>query len=159
MSISFIKGDVTNSNVKGFKILPHVCNSRNSFGSGVAYGILKKWPIVKQEYHKWYETQEFDLGENQYVIADEDTIVVNMIAQKLGTDTIMNKDIPPIRLWALKECMMRMVDFCESFDKPFTIICPKFGSLRAGGNWDRDILPMIEKYWGDFDVTICEFEE
>jgi hypothetical protein len=131
--------------------------------TGVAYGLYSQWPKVKQDYEYWYDKRSvdfkhFNLGEIQIVQVNKSTIVINMIAQKLGTDIICGKEIPPIRLWALKECIMKVRDFMM-VNKDYKIIAPKFGSLRAGGDFDRDILPMIEKYWGDFDVTICEFEE
>jgi hypothetical protein len=40
------------------------------------------------------------------------------------------------------------------------ICCPKFGSLRSGGNWDF-ILELIEEIWlnNGIDVTVCEYVE
>ena len=163
MSIEFIKGDVTKVFPNEKKIIPHVVNSQGIMGSGVAYGLYQKWSQVKTDYEYWYnkksdDFKHFDLGEIQIVQVNRNTIVINMIAQKLGTDRICGEQIPPIRLWALKECIMRVKDFILDFPE-YKIVAPKFGSLRAGGDFNRDILPMIEKYWGDFDVTICEFEE
>lgn len=133
-------------------------------GSGVAKAIYTKWPDVRKEYIEWYERKKvkpFDLGENQYINVRDDVVVVNMVAQKLGSDVIDYKNIPPIRLWALKECLMRLADFCHelSHHKDFTITAPKFGSLRAGGDFDKDIFPMVEKYLGKFNVVIFEYEE
>jgi hypothetical protein len=170
MSIEFIKGDVTKVFPNEKKIIPHVVNSHGIMATGVAYGLYSKWPKVKEQYNYWYENRYhhprkisddaivFDLGENQAVYVDQNTIVINMVAQKLGTNLICGIQVPPIRLWALKECIMKVRDFMM-VNEDYKIVAPKFGSLRAGGCFDRDILPMIEKYWGDFDVTICEFEE
>lgn len=168
--ISYVKGDVTNPDIDGLKILPHIVNSMGVMGAGVAYGIAKKWPDVRMTYEDWYENRlhinyfdtihtPFDLGENQYVVADDDTVVVNMLAQKLGTQFIDNEPVPPLRLWALKECIMKVADFCNSLEVDFTLTCPKFGSLRAGGDFDKDILPMIKSYWEDFNVVIFEYGE
>lgn len=168
--IHYVKGDVTNPNIDGLKILPHIVNSRGIMGSGVAYGIAKRWPHVKEEYEDWYQKHlytnsyddtpnSFDLGENQFVIASDNTIVVNMLAQKLGTQFIGGKSVPPIRLWALRECIMKVADFCNSLQTEFTLTCPKFGSLRAGGDFNKDILPIIKDYLIDFNVTIFEYQE
>ena len=171
-NIKYKKGDVANSGIDGLKILPHIVNTRGVMGAGVAYAIATKWPRVENRYKKWRNEHYFwhfnknggpcsetyfELGENQFTEAEEDLIVVNMLAQKLGTQFVNNQVVPPIRLWALKECMMKIADFCRDIEEDFTITCPKFGSLRAGGNFDRDILPMIEKHWADFNVIIFEY--
>lgn len=167
--IKYIRGDVTKVFPNEKKIIPHIVNSHGIMGSGVAYGLYQRWPKVKQNYEYWYANKfhscksslksiAFDLGEIQIVDVDDNTVVINMIAQKLGYDLIDGKQVPPIRLWALKECLMRVFDFAIVYSD-YKIVAPKFGSLRAGANWDKDIVPMIEKYWENLDVTICEYEE
>lgn len=153
-----VKGDVTKVFPNENKVIPHIVNSHGIMGSGVAYGLYQKWPKVKYEYYTWYDTVDFDLGEIQPLKVNENTYVINMVAQKLGIEVICGKVVPPIRLWALKECLLRVVDFMDDHPE-YKIVAPKFGSLRSGGDWDKDIYPMIEKYWEGFDVTICEYEE
>lgn len=168
--ITYKQGDVTKADEKGLKALCHIVNSRNSFASGVVVSIAKKWPHVKRMYHDWYqstvyndeindETVPFELGEIQIIKADDETYVINMLAQKLGGDNLCGEYLPPIRLEAVKECIMRVADFIKKSTDPITLTVPKFGSLRAGGNFDRDILPLIEKYWGELDVVIYEYQE
>jgi hypothetical protein len=59
----------------------------------------------------------------------------------------------PIRYGALVHCMEQVKSYCEEHSKK--IHCPKFGSLRAGGEWS-EILHIIEEIWGHLDVTIWE---
>lgn len=167
--IKYISGDVTNSDVKGLKVLAHCCNSSGIWGSGVVIPIGKKWPKVREAYLAWYdatihacEFADYDipwlLGEVQFVQADDDTVVANMLGQKAPgyTENINGIDWPPIRYEAVAECMHRVAQFAKKNNA--TIICPWFGTLRAGGS-KAHIRGMIESIWADCEVVVYEFEE
>lgn len=165
--IKHVKGDVCKSDVKGLRILTHIVNSAGKWGSGVVIPIGLKWPNVKKEYIDWYNSTShpcefFDrdvpwlLGEVQFIQADNETIVANMLAQKCPglCETINGKQWFPIRYEALEECMGRVAEFAKKNDA--TIISPWFGTLRSGGS--KDIIKlMIEKIWNDIDVVMYEF--
>jgi hypothetical protein len=83
--------------------------------------------------------------------------VANMYAQtgirsiSTGDRSKVNKK--PIRYEYLVSCMTSVRDSLEAD----TIVAPKFGSLRAGGNWSF-IEELIEEIWcPSFDVVICEY--
>lgn len=166
--ITNIEGDVTKSKVSGLKILPHITNSEGKWSSGVVVPIARKWPNTKQEYLNWYDSTDyacpfndesvpFMLGNVQFVQADDETIVANMVAQKgVGGDTINGKFIPPIRYASLREAMERVAELAKKLNAK--IIAPWFGTLRAGGSKEV-IKQMIEEIWGDLDVTMYEYKE
>jgi hypothetical protein len=169
--IKRIKGDVTKIDFQGPYIIPHVVNSRGQMGSGVALGLYRKWKAVKKDYTMWYlnhsyhdyrliDAVPFDLGEVQFIQVEPNIIVANMVAQKFGYLLDDNgEEIPPIRIWALEECIMKVKKFLTTTGFADTIYAPKFGSMRAGGDFEGQILPLIEKYWGGFTVNICEYDE
>lgn len=169
--IKFENGDVTKAvpDEGNILLIPHVVNSHGIMGSGVAWALMNRWIEVHDNYVKWFNRNiyndklrggsfYFDLGEIQLVPVEENIIVVNMVAQKFGEDKILGRNIPPIRIAALEECIERVSDFIErNKDQSFEIAAPKFGSLRAGGDWDKDIFPLIKKHWDWYKVTIYEY--
>ena len=167
--IKYLTGNVCNSDVDGLKILCHIVNSDGAWGSGVVIPIGNKWPLVRNAYIDWYQstTHSCDfydvsvpwlLGEVQFIQADKDTIVANMLGQKSPGfyETINGRVWPPIRLEAVEECMHRVAQFAK--DRKATIIAPWFGTLRAGSD-KATIKAMIERIWADCDVVMYEFEE
>lgn len=176
--LKYKKGDVTKANEcpDGYQFLFHVCNSRGVAGSGVVVSIRKNHPGTLEEYEDWYEnrrhkckvrgrTIDFDLGEVQFARSkrQQNTFICNAIGQKSPGQykEINGKEVPPIRLWAVKEAMLETADIIRELSalNEVKIIAPKFGSLRAGASWNDDIVPLINECWKDLDVTIFEYEE
>ena len=163
-------GDVTKATETGLKFLPHIVNCYGVAGSGVVCAIEKMERNPIQQYRNWYKQRyyeqqifgtdvvrdiHFELGEVQFVESGE-FIVCNMVAQK-WQEEVNCKQVPAIRLWALQECMERVAEQIKLLDNFSCLVCPKFGSMRAGANWDRDIVPLIENIWKDFDIIIYEY--
>lgn len=160
----------------GTQILCHVSNSHGVHGSGVVVALANNLPRSMEMYESWYKDRKyrckyrkdiipFELGEVQFVDTEINGIIVaNCVGQKgPGRYKDLNgRSIPPIRLWALKECMIEIADLARDMiatGENVTIIGPKFGSLRAGADWDKDIVPIIHEVWADLDVVIYEYEE
>lgn len=179
-----ITGDVT-STTKRPVLIPHVVNDVGAMGSGVAIALAKKWPKVIKHYKDWYRTgtfcgveycpdlpvgqdddcydYEFKLGQVQILRVAKGVFVANMVGQSQpGGETIRRVDVAPIRYESLRECMLRVAEFCDAykhkFEKDISIDAPWFGTLRAGG--DKNVIEdMISSLWEDFDVTMYDFEE
>lgn len=162
MTIKYVIGNIINlinaadrANKK--VLIPHIVNSHGVMGSGVAKALYDKFPIVKSEYIEFSRDPAFDLGEVQFVDCTKNIRVANMVAQKLGSKIINGETIPPIRYWALEECMKIIKD--DWIEWPYYyIIAPEFGSLRAGGDFNGVIIPMINDIWHNLDITICRFK-
>jgi hypothetical protein len=88
-------------------------------------------------YHRFPQ----NLGENQYVFINENLYVVNMVCQTLGGKR-------PLYYNHLVSCMSDIVHFIGRSTGGTTpqIICPKFGSGLAGGNWNF-IAELIYDCW------------
>ena len=101
------------------------------------------------------------LGKVCYAQIDRYLVVANMI----GQDGIVSKDNPiPIKYKALANCMSEVFCYVEMIksrtSNPVVIHAPKFGSLRAKGNWNF-ILELIREIWieNGIDVVIYEYKK
>jgi len=157
--IQYIKGDATEPQGDGRKLILHVVNSVGKWGAGFVLAVSKKWPDVEMEYRKWHggaqAKEPFQLGNIQAVKAEKGIAVINMI----GQDGIKPKNgLPPIRYGAIDECLKKVAKIAKDHDA--SVHCPKFGAGLAGGEW-YIIEAMIEKRLCEegIDVTVYEFEE
>lgn len=163
-------GDVTKADEPGLKFLPHIVNCYGVAGSGVVCAIEKMPGNPIQSYRRWHKHGSyeqvvpgtelvkdipFELGQVQFVETGE-FVICNMVAQK-WQEKINNKDFPAIRMEALSECMERVAEFIKLFTCQTCIVAPKFGSLRAGGDWN-EIEKLINDVWGFLPVTIYEYK-
>ena len=148
-------------------IIPHIVNTLGIMGAGVALGLKNKWKEVYDSY-KYSLTVYYNKGNSLGTISiadvEDDIFVFNMVAQN-GLKSINNPK--PIKYLALIKCMEEVVISIEIMktkipykDKKFVIHSPKFGNLRAGGNFSF-ILELIEEIWIDkgYDVVIYEYRE
>jgi O-acetyl-ADP-ribose deacetylase (regulator of RNase III) len=156
VSIKITKGDVLESTVDGMKVIVHCVNDINSFGSGIAGSIAKKWPHVKKKYHSWNTDlpEPFVLGQIQIVKAEANTFVCNLIGQRdIGGFQIGSKFIPPVRYEAIEEGFYRLLDRVEKFNGPekISIHAPLLGTGLAGGNID-EIYIIANVVFGQSDI-------
>lgn len=74
-------------------ILLQQVNCQNAMGSGVAKAIYTKWPIVKEEYHKFAKNKKPNdlLGLIQEIEINEDLLIRNIkeIANKYSNEIIV----------------------------------------------------------------------
>lgn len=156
MSIRYLKGDATNPQASGLKVIAHVCNDLGRWGKGFVMAVSKKWPETRREYVEWYkkgQEENFALGEVQYVILDrrQDIIVANMVGQR-GIYASRSQG-PPIRYDALEKCLKNLGEFATSMKA--SVHMPKIGCGLAGGKWEK-IEPLILKHLEDIEVTVYE---
>lgn len=173
--IKYEKGDLfefIKDGYDGVTMIPHVVNTYGLWASGFVVPVAKFMPEAKKKYNLMFdEDTDFHfidafhrncpniglLGYNQYIESDDKKFfVVNMFAQLFGIDR-------PLRYNSLARCMDNLGERCKYADyasKNVRIVAPKFGSLRAGGNWDF-IEKLIEDCWicEGIDTTIIEYKE
>jgi len=159
-----VKGDVTNpqrAKDNEIVIIPHCCNNKKIWGGGFVIALSKKWKEPEKIYRDFFNQQYPTLGHVCYAEVNKRLIVANMI----GQDGIMADTNPkPIKYRDLANAMYNVFEYVEMVKSrtsdPVAIHAPKFGSLRAGGNWNF-LLDLIAEIWiqNGIDVTIYEFEE
>jgi len=170
MSIIYTKGCAVKKAIEVFKEkndvwIPHIVNDCGFFNSGFVKAIKLQWPYKTGSPEYIYRNSPKVLGENTYSKVEEnnnhDIIVVNMCAQTgISTKSVGLKQFhndKPIRYCSLMLCMDHMVNYAKALKIKPIIVAPKFGSLRAGGNWDF-IEELIEEIWcPSFEVIVCEY--
>ncbi len=140
MGITYLKGDATDPQAKGQKIIAHVVNSAGKWGKGFVLAVSRKWPEVRRTYLDWYNRGEgFELGSVLYVRVTPYITVANMLAQE-GIKT--GSKGPPIRYEALRKCLVDVGEMAKN--NGASVHAPKIGSGLAGGRWEL-IEPIIEQ--------------
>lgn len=155
--INYIKGDATAPVGDGIKLILHVCNDIGGWGAGFVLALSNKWKQPESQYRR-IQPKYLKLGFVQYIPVEQDTFVVNMVAQH----TCMSNEfgVPPVRYGAIGTCLKQVVDFAKSLDSgdgPATIHMPRIGCGLAGGTWtimEQIILDATD----DIPVTVYDFE-
>lgn len=138
--ITYLKGDATDPQAKGAKIIAHICNNMNGWGRGFVLAVSKRWKEPEIDYRNWYRHgPDFDLGKVRYVKVRDDIHVANMLGQQ-GMKT--GSKGPPIRYEALRKCLIDVHKTAQEYGA--TVHMPRIGTGLAGGKWDI-IGPMIEE--------------
>ncbi|SHL30373.1 macro domain-containing protein [Chryseobacterium polytrichastri] len=155
-TIIYLKGDATNPQVNGNKIITHICNDIGGWGKGFVMAISKKWKKPENEYREWFKSKEnFHLGEIQIIKVEENIWICNMIGQH---KTITNsKGMAPIRYEAVEKCLEKLSN--EAVKLNASVHMPRIGCGLAGGKWE-EIEPIIEKTLleNNVEVYVYDFE-
>lgn len=155
-TITYLKGDATNPQTEGNKIITHICNDIGGWGKSFVLAISNRWKNPENEYRKWFQNEEnFILGEIQIVKVEEDIFVCNMIGQH---KTITNsKGILPIRYEAVEKCLEKLAN--EALKLKASIHMPRIGCGLAGGKWE-EIEIIIERTLikNNVEVYVYDFE-
>ncbi|RZJ39670.1 MAG: Appr-1-p processing protein [Chryseobacterium sp.] len=155
-TVNYLKGDATNPQASGNKIITHICNDIGGWGKGFVMALSKRWKKPESEYRKWFQSEDnFNLGEIQIVQVEKEVWVCNMIGQH---KTITNsKGLPPIRYEAVEKCLEKLS--VKALKMNSSIHMPRIGCGLAGGKWE-EIEPIIEKTLlkNNVEVYVYDFE-
>jgi O-acetyl-ADP-ribose deacetylase (regulator of RNase III) len=80
--LRIVKGDATNPQAKGSKVIAHICNDLGGWGKGFVLAISRKWPQPERDYRDWHRHRadnDFGLGAVRLVCVQADIWVANMI--------------------------------------------------------------------------------
>lgn len=153
MPIKYEKGDATEPQGEGNKLIIHVVNDIGRFGSGFALAVLKRYPKVKEEYLKAFSSfNPLKLGDVQFVQVANDVWFANMV----GQHGVVGPSNPiPIKYDALTECLKKVCDF--ALEHNMKIYAPRFGAGLARGNW-QTIESIINKELIEHNVDITIYD-
>lgn len=153
--ITYIKGDATQPIGNDLKVIIHCCNDIGAWGAGFVIALSNRWEKPERYYHDWAKSRnKFTLGMTQYVDVESDIVVANMIGQH---KTGRGPTGPPIRYWAIKECLKDVFEYCRLHNA--SVHAPRFGAGLAGGDWN-ELEKLIKSELSDkgISVTIYDFE-
>lgn len=140
--IKYINGDVTA--VAPPFILLQIVNNVGAYGAGVSGAIAGKWSFVEQVFRKLHAP----LGETIHVTLGIDMQIFMLVAQN-GLRSMSN----PVS-FSLQHFNMCLTTLSKlPIDGP-KFIMPRMGAGLAGGNWDRDIAPAIERILPDHEKEV-----
>lgn len=148
MVINYIKGDATRPQANGLKFILHICNDIGAWGAGFVLAVSKRWNEPEIAYRA---LDKYILGDVQFVIVEEDIMVVNMIAQH---DTNWYNGTPPIRYDKLREALKTVNK--KALIHKATLHMPRIGCGLAGGQWD--IIEKIIQEEITVDVTVYDLK-
>ena len=141
MNLHYLKGDATQPQAEGIKIIAHICNDVGGWGKGFVMAISKRWKAPETEYRNWYKNRfnsNFQLGEIQIIQVEKELYVANMIAQR----SLKGKsNAIPIRYEAVEKCLKKLAVEAEYLNA--SIHMPRIGCGLAGGKWEN-IEPIIK---------------
>ena len=148
MEIKYFDGDILTSTAP---IIMHQVNCKGVMNSGVAKAIKEKWPIVFDEYLRFYQNLTTDvlLGITQFVKIGTDRYVANLFAQeKYGYDGIRYTSYD-----AIDKCLKSVARNAENGEINRVAMPYKMSSDRGGADWDV-ILALVNSAFKDTDITV-----
>ena len=129
-------------------ILIQQVNCQNAMGSGVAKAIYTKWPIVKEEYHKFAKSKNPKdlLGLIQEIEINEDLLVVNSFTQLTYGRTGKHTD---------EDLLIRNIkEISDKYSNEIVVIPYLIGCGLGGGNWDY----IFKNIKNINNLLICKYE-
>jgi len=152
--IIYTKGDATNPETSGNKIIVHICNDIGGWGKGFVMAISKRWKQPEKQYREWFKSKDnFELGEVQFVQAEDDLWVANMIGQhKINKDENGNA---PIRYEAVVEALYKIGSF--ALENNASVHMPRIGCGLAGGKWEK-IEPLIIAALSEKNIPVTVYD-
>lgn len=153
--LSYIKGDIIDlADTGNYDLIAHGCNCFCTMGKGVALAIAKAYPDAARVDRDTAYGDRNKLGTYTYAVDDcHRLFIFNLYSQyRYGFAT---KRLKFFDYNAFEACLIRVKEFIiNEHSQNFRILIPLIGSGYAGGSW-KQTAPLIEKHWGDFDVTVC----
>lgn len=153
--INYLRGDATQPQAKGVKIIAHVCNDLGGWGKGFVLAVSKRWPEPEERYRDWHRHRsenDFALGAAQFVQVEEYIWVANMIGQR-GMKS--GSKGPPIRYEAIAVCLSRVA--AKAIELSASVHMPRIGCGLAGGKWER-IEPLIQSTLCDAEIPVSVYD-
>ncbi|GAA1979556.1 macro domain-containing protein [Kitasatospora viridis] len=135
-SIRYLRGDATDPQAKGPKVIAHVCNDLGGWGKGFVLALSKRWPEPEAAYRRWHRERagnDFGLGAVQLVQVRERLWVANMIGQR-GIRTGRSTGAP-VRYEAIGTALERLAG--PVLDLGASVHLPRIGCGLSGGRWER----------------------
>lgn len=152
--ITTITGDMLETATTGFMV--HGCNAQGAMGSGIAWAIREKWPVVYEVYNRRQIDCGLSMGEIVPVSVNDELVVVNAITQEYY---IGHKDAKGIERFvdyeAIAKCFEQINDLPNKYPDIEPILhFPLIGADRGRGNWniieaiiDESITSMEKVLW------------
>lgn len=154
-NIQFLRGDATQPQCSGNKIIAHVCNDLGGWGKGFVLAVSKRWSEPEKEYRNWHRNRaknDFRLGAVQLINVEKYIWVANMIGQR-GMKT--GSKGPPVRYDAIEQCLESVATMATK--NSASVHMPRIGCGLAGGKWEF-IEPLIRSKLCESDIPVSVYD-
>jgi O-acetyl-ADP-ribose deacetylase (regulator of RNase III) len=153
--ISYLSGDVTSPQIKGPKIIAHVCNDVGVWNQGFMMSISDRWPESISHYRNWFkerQTNDFGLGAVQFVNAANKLWIANMVCQHGIRNTVKGPLVRyELSYEAVENCIGKVASM--ALELCATYHMPRIGAGYAGGTWEK-IEPIILRRLSSKDILV-----
>lgn len=148
--INIVEGDLLEASED---LIVHQVNCFGYMGAGVAKQIREKWPTVYEGYHALckasYWCRRELLGSVYWKCIGYNKYIGNIFGQY----NVGPSEKRQTNYGALREGLLKVRDFCEG--GRYTVAMPyRIGCGNGGGDWENEVLPMIEKVFEGYEVTL-----
>jgi len=124
-----VDGDSSLPIAAGHRIIVNLCNAEGMWLDS-ASSVSKRWPQAKQEYNRWYRSQnKFKLGEIQEINTQSDTCIVNIL--------VCNKELS-VDEAALTSCVDKIGNLAVNYSSSVHI-------NNFDNNWNVIETQLVEK--------------
>ena len=157
--ITYIRGDATQPQGEGPKILAHVCNDTGIWGHSFELSLSQRWPEPERSYRAWaavvvgVRKGKLPLGMVQLVSVQPHLWVMNMIALRAPRRPL---DVPPIEYPALEQSLQLTAECALSLGA--SVHMPYIGSGPMRGCWHL-VAPVIERVLCAQGVPVFVYSE
>lgn len=157
MQLKYIIKDVADIESKRncHTIIMHGVNCQNAFGSGFAGAIAKRWPLVKEGYHK---CKRKTLGEVQSIMTPDAIVVFNCFTQEFYGNDGKRYAEPTAIIKCVSKCLHAGKVLGEVSNQPVRFYMPRIGCDLGGLDWKTDVQPeliaLLNNRYHDFDACL-----
>lgn len=169
MPIRYLKGDATDPQGLGPRIIVHCCNNLGGWGAGFTRSLSARWGKAEDAYRQWYRQESkgamtvdapimetsgiFKLGEIQMVLVASQLWVCNLIGQKgIGIEAGQR---PPVRYESIQLGLRKLRRHAQA--KTATVHMPRMGCGLAGGTW-KGIKQMVDEELTTKNVSVTVYD-
>ncbi|QNN99236.1 hypothetical protein SEA_FAUST_157 [Streptomyces phage Faust] len=135
--VTYVKGDATNPQGDGKKIIIHIVNDMGRWGKGFVLALDKISDRPRRRYMQDYSnriTPFLHLGTINFVwLEDNDIIVGNLVGQH---GTVGKNNPHPVSYDAIEHGLNEVVNFIDGVEPTASVHMPRIGCGLAQGNWD-----------------------
>lgn len=151
--IQYVTGDATKPIGDGPKIIAHICNDLGKWGKGFVLALSKRWTKPEREYRALIAREQVAkrrvLGTVQFVSAERDIVIANMIAQR-GVAHDARRVVDYV---ALSECLHLVSGYAIEIGA--SVHMPRIGTGLGGGDWAHVEEIIVEKL-GDVSAFVYD---
>lgn len=130
--ITYIKGDATQPQGAGKKLIAHIVNDYGAWSAGFVVALDQRWDRPRDFYEDDFHQGLVKLGVISPVEVEPDITVVNMCAQR--SLTVVRDGEIPLSYGNLLVCLDSLATL--ALQENASVHMPRIGCGIAGGNWD-----------------------